>query len=524
MTMAFEKKEAGVWLTRTERDLLRKFLFMQLYRASGFHKRFCHDSPEDYNENDKVLFREYMAEHGYKRPMDVWLHSIKTIIQLKMDPEKKWMTELHERMYPGDAVWFIGHVQFYYTAICTPSHADQEFILTSNGFGVFEGSNRFVRDYDTGEVGCAGHTPLHYFAPVSPKLMIILRARTFPEVIKHADDEARALWEEQRRLALGVTIGYDGLLADLPVEMPENNYTTVGTDGRLYGSDGEYWRPRSDHRFCLRLFEIGSEHVNRINAILLDNCWGVDPSTAVVFDSHEAFVKTLEWYLTAPCDIGKVIQGVGADVRESALMKLEALSRSLGSQKTTEWVKRREPTMHNYEGYVQSYIDRYRALHKMAAKSEDGGGEALEETIPPEPGSAHHIYLNLLGGTNETLPQDMDQARRMWTLRAFIDVASRGIDDEIRRRNRSLLDDAYMRCPPRRVWLYVKTCRLMAAMASMQVSKFNPDLFWNWGPEDDIAQEYNQKSDDPCMLNMEMYTTVVFEAGLGATISLSWMW
>ena len=397
MTMAFEKKEAGVWLTRTERDLLRKFLFMQLYRASGFHKRFCHDSPEDYNENDKVLFREYMAEHGYKRPMDVWLHSIKTIIQLKMDPEKKWMTELHERMYPGDAVWFIGHVQFYYTAICTPSHADQEFILTSNGFGVFEGSNRFVRDYDTGEVGCAGHTPLHYFAPVSPKLMIILRARTFPEVIKHADDEARALWEEQRRLALGVTIGYDGLLADLPVEMPENNYTTVGTDGRLYGSDGEYWRPRSDHRFCLRLFEIGSEHVNRINAILLDNCWGVDPSTAVVFDSHEAFVKTLEWYLTAPCDIGKVIQGVGADVRESALMKLEALSRSLGSQKTTEWVKRREPTMHNYEGYVQSYIDRYRALHKMAAKSEDGGGEALEETIPPEPGSAHHIYLNLLG-------------------------------------------------------------------------------------------------------------------------------
>jgi len=76
----------------------------------------------------------------------------------------------------------------------------------------------------------------------------------------------------------------------------------------------------------------------------------------------------------------------------------------------------------------------------------------------------------------------------MWTLRAFIDVASRGIDDEIRRRNRSLLDDAYMRCPPRRVWLYVKTCRLMAAMASMQVSKFNPDLFWNWGPEDDIAQ------------------------------------
>ena len=44
----------------------------------------------------------------------------------------------------------------------------------------------------------------------------------------------------------------------------------------------------------------------------------------------------------------------------------------------------------------------------------------------------------------------------MWVLRVKIDSWSQGVDEDIRQRNRDLLTEAYLRCPPRRVWLYMK--------------------------------------------------------------------
>jgi hypothetical protein len=37
ITKSFEQKDKGLWLTRDERDLIRKFLFLLKYRGSGFH-------------------------------------------------------------------------------------------------------------------------------------------------------------------------------------------------------------------------------------------------------------------------------------------------------------------------------------------------------------------------------------------------------------------------------------------------------------------------------------------------------
>ncbi|KAK0707748.1 hypothetical protein B0H67DRAFT_647898 [Lasiosphaeris hirsuta] len=49
MTKAFENKESGVWVTRKDRDTVRKFLFILKYRGSGFHRRFYHATPEGYD-------------------------------------------------------------------------------------------------------------------------------------------------------------------------------------------------------------------------------------------------------------------------------------------------------------------------------------------------------------------------------------------------------------------------------------------------------------------------------------------
>lgn len=101
---SFEQKDKGLWLTRDERDLIRKFLFLLKYRGSGFHQRFYHSNAEGYDANDRELLHDYMAEKGYKQPMDVWFDNLKTIIELRMDPEGKWILDLPKRMFVDDAM------------------------------------------------------------------------------------------------------------------------------------------------------------------------------------------------------------------------------------------------------------------------------------------------------------------------------------------------------------------------------------------------------------------------------------
>ena len=51
---------------------------------------------------------------------------------------------------------------------------------------------------------------------------------------------------------------------------------------------------------------------------------------------------------------------------------------------------------------------------------------------------------------------DLEQSRRMFILRVKIDSWSRGVDEDIRQRNRELLTEGYLRSPPWRFWIYMK--------------------------------------------------------------------
>jgi hypothetical protein len=78
ITKAFEQQDKELWLTRYDRDLIRKFIFLLKYRGSTFHQRFYHDNAEGFDTNDRELLHDYMAEKGYKRPVDVWFNNLKT--------------------------------------------------------------------------------------------------------------------------------------------------------------------------------------------------------------------------------------------------------------------------------------------------------------------------------------------------------------------------------------------------------------------------------------------------------------
>jgi hypothetical protein len=65
--------------------------------------------------------------------------NLKAIIDVDIDVEGEWKNELPKHMYPDDALWFVSHIEHFYMSICTPADPEQEFILTDNSYGVFEG-------------------------------------------------------------------------------------------------------------------------------------------------------------------------------------------------------------------------------------------------------------------------------------------------------------------------------------------------------------------------------------------------
>ncbi|KAK1752334.1 hypothetical protein QBC47DRAFT_363898 [Echria macrotheca] len=511
ITKAYEttQTEQPVRLTRQERDLIRKFLFLLKYRSSGYHKRFYLDAPEDYMLDDRELMREYMAEKGYQHPMDVWYDNIEAIINLEMDPEGKWMKELPKHMYPDDAFGFVAHCQGYYMAICTPSAPDSEFVLTDVSYGIFEGPSTFAKDVNTGKVEGSAHTPLHMFAPVSPKLMIVLRAFVLPDPLEDASDAAvRASREMTRDAVLTSVYGCEvrGLLYDLPIAKARNSYTRV-VDGRIERKEGSDGRRKKDDVFFFSIFPIDGDYVNTINSFLLDHL-GI--CTSVVFESADVFAKTLEWFLCDPACKGKIDSGVVDDPRMAAFKKLEVVSRALGSTKETYWPSAVPPDVYDYESYRLGFLEIHRQWKKVAVDGERDIDLRLlanlagrmrvpmdEAAGPPLP----DLFKNYdrLGGNPHAMLVDMQQSARMWVLRVKIDSWSKGVDESIRERNRDLLVDAYLRLPPRRVYLYVKVCR------QVMVDGYHSELFGSdscgdaIGPEDVLTHVHDLVSPESRM-------------------------
>ncbi|KAI1429150.1 hypothetical protein F5Y12DRAFT_539827 [Xylaria sp. FL1777] len=449
---AFEAGEPHTWVTREERNSIRKFLFVLKYRGSGFHQRFHHESLDQYNANDKVLLQEYMEKKGFKRPFDVWFHGLKTIMDLNMNTEN-WQHELAENMYLQDAAWFFMHTEMMYMAICTPSEAEAEFILTDNSYNVFEGPNTFAKNPVTGEIMDTGWTSFHEFAPLSPKLMIVLRSFLFPIPEEDSDPKIKASRDAHRKMAVDDWYGasQQSQLADLPIHKPRNSYSEI-VNGRVRLRPGEDGVKRKTDKFCFPIFPIGIDHVNKINHILFDNAYRC---TNIVFDSRQTFFKTLEWYMTYTGTLGKAITIDSAEERRKFLMNLAALMKSLGSTK--------EPVWTDHAAKVMSTFDKMNSMHRALQRGLldwmlDAKKELRESSAVPR--GPKFAYLSV-GGSNETLLEDMDQAARMLSRRIKIDVESQGQPEDIRGERRiQLIEDYVNSYPSRTMLLFVKRVRL----------------------------------------------------------------
>lgn len=167
-------------MSRDQRDVLRKFLFIMKYRGLGFHRRFHGNKSGKYIEDDADQLQKYMQENGFHNPVDVWLKSIKTILDLKIDLLGNWKKELVANIYPMDALWFITHMEWYYLAFCTPCDMNDEFLLTENCYNVHEGPNSTVLNLESGEHKVTSWSSYHEFAPITPRLILVLRWSLLP--------------------------------------------------------------------------------------------------------------------------------------------------------------------------------------------------------------------------------------------------------------------------------------------------------------------------------------------------------
>lgn len=328
---AFESSKDGFSMSRDQRDILRKFLFIMKYRGPGFHQRFHGDTSGRYVEDDADQLEKYMMENGYHNPVDVWFRSIKTILDLRFDLQGNWQKELLAKIYPGDALWFIMHMEWYYLAFCTPSEMNDEFVLTENCYNVHEGPNSTVLNPETGEHEVISWSSYHEFAPITPRLILILRSCLLPNSEEDTNERIKISRRNLLELSRTRHINPDtakSILEDLPLRKPRNSYSQVLPQGiqLLPGEDGTR---RSYHRFTFPFFKISTDQMHKINCILLENA---HLTSVIGFSSRLSLKESLEHYLQLPADCGyKVVCRPNNDEKLVYLKKLELIARSLGS-------------------------------------------------------------------------------------------------------------------------------------------------------------------------------------------------
>ncbi|KAL4904113.1 hypothetical protein BDW74DRAFT_155100 [Aspergillus multicolor] len=425
-------------LKRTEVNTLRKFLFLMKYRGTAMFERYNRDKIDDYDSDDWLRMRTYMETKGFTKPRDVWFNNLRHILELDMNGGKEWMKTLGSRIYPDDALMFELHVNWTFMSFCCPSDAEGEFVLTQNAYAIFEGPSSENLDLVTGKRNAIVYTQYHNFAPVTPKLMIVLRSH----LLKHSRGGEEDSFPETLRRSLEAALRAQHLhpdqagsiLQDLPIRPCEVAYKDRNSNPPSF---------HKDDIFQFRVFRLSTAHVTTINNLFLEEAYAV-PS--IVYHSPAALRASLKHYLESEVPTMKRFLDHPSDLRRSYLHKLENVLRDLGGTA--------RPRINPFD-IGQARFRIHMALHVgdvIGKQLLDKGG------IPVLP---EGYKLLKPDATLETFWNDIDQASRFFMLRAKMDSAlsltnfSRSEKIAVREQLMVFLSDF----PAERIWLYLKIAR-----------------------------------------------------------------
>ena len=292
------KGSSSVTLTRAERNNIRKFLFVMKYRGSGFWVKY-NRTLEEYQHLDRELLLEFMHKRGFTKPIEVWLHNLRTILDTPIDPKDEWENTILETCFSLDGRWFIINMNNFFMAFVQPSNPHNEFIITDSAFGIHEGptfapitteaplhagktsefSSEMLQLRNETMFGNSRFTEFHKMAPFSPKLLLVLRSHHL------ANKESKRRKQELEDLLSGPD-SHDwrspSVFDKLHLDLPKPTYVV------------DYENRTNEDTFEFTLHKISDQDVWLFNSIFLDNV-----KRNMTWHSDAALKRTLMEYLDA---------------------------------------------------------------------------------------------------------------------------------------------------------------------------------------------------------------------------------
>lgn len=319
-----------ITLKRAEKDVLRKFLFIMKYRRPNVRDKYA-CSIEDFDGIDKEALQKYMQQRGFQRPLDVWLNNIKAMLEIKIDAACKWEEELLQKAYPPDASEFIVHTRLFYLSFCSPSDQNDEFLMTENSYGIHEGPKSTISDPNSGRVLVTFQTEYHTFAHIAPNLTMVLRNFLLQSPGDSSSEDIREAVKRLQELNISMHDFPEratSFLKDLPVAKARNSYTKMVNGRQVLRRAGSGLKPNDE--FYFRIFHISTDHVDKINMILLDEAWS---TSLILFKTKRSARHALEHYLSldplSPSHALKLIFPGTETPRKTYFRKLEVAVRLL---------------------------------------------------------------------------------------------------------------------------------------------------------------------------------------------------
>jgi len=269
-------------ITRKERNILRKFLFFMRYRSHKFWSKYT-GTIDTYERSDRNRLIKFLEERSITNLRQVWLLNLEVIIRTEIDADGEWLQIIDREMFGDDAGMYVFHMSESYIAFCEPQSSEDEFILTDNGFGIFEGPVVYDTtnlkttgaDGSPPQLGDPTYTEFHKLASLSPRLIMVLRSNFLRD---------EPIWERREKI---VSPGYArpnavSLLQDLPIKPPKIHHWLF--PGKTL-----------EDEFFFEIYKVKTEKIHVINALMLQ-----EAGRSITWVSDESLVRSLHTFLADP--------------------------------------------------------------------------------------------------------------------------------------------------------------------------------------------------------------------------------
>ena len=273
-------------ITRKDRNILRKFLFVMRYRSHKFWSKYT-GTIDTYEHSDRSRLIEFLKERSITDLRQVWLQNLEVIVKTEIDEDREWLQTIGREMFGDDAGLYVLHMSESYMAFCEPQSAEDEFIITDNGFGIFEGPVV----YDTANLKSTGadgspprlgdprYTEFHKLAPLSPRLILVLRSNFLRD---------EPIWKRRREISrqFDAQPGAVSILQDLPIKPPEIHYVLPGKTKLVHTLDDQ---------FFFEIYKVKTEQIHVINGLMLQ-----EAVRSITWVSDESLVRSFHAFLGNP--------------------------------------------------------------------------------------------------------------------------------------------------------------------------------------------------------------------------------